>query len=241
MKKHIAAVLAVLFAALAIATPAFATSYGEQEMYRLYNRWSGEHFYTASASEKDILVGLGWNYEGIGWVAPQTSDTPVYRLYNPYTGDHHYTMSYQEYVECGRQGWSQEGIGWYSDDELRVPLYREFNPYEKVGTHNYTTSYSEHCNLVSIGWRDEGTAWYAVREGTPVTPSQPSQPDNPSNPGGGSTTPDSDVVYITSSGEGRTYHSTPSCESLARAKGVISISKQEAIARGYTPCKRCHH
>ncbi|MCR5582061.1 MAG: leucine-rich repeat protein, partial [Eggerthellaceae bacterium] len=65
-------------------------------MNRLYNPNSGEHFYTASAEERDGLVALGWQYEGSGWVAPETSDTPVYRLYNPNGGDHHYTMSAEE-------------------------------------------------------------------------------------------------------------------------------------------------
>ncbi|MCR5582577.1 MAG: hypothetical protein K6F70_03060, partial [Eggerthellaceae bacterium] len=52
-------------------------------MNRLYNPNGGEHFYTASDEERDGLVKLGWQYEGTGWVAPETSDTPVYRLYNP--------------------------------------------------------------------------------------------------------------------------------------------------------------
>lgn len=232
IRKHIAATFIALFAVITIATPAVAAGNGEQDMFRLYNSWSGEHFYTASEYEKDNLVALGWSYEGTGWVAPQSSSTPVYRLYNPYTGDHHYTMSFQEYQTCGLQGWSQEGIGWYSDDDKLVPLYREFNPYERVGTHNYTTSLGEHNNLVSIGWRDEGTAWYAVREGTPVTPSES---------GDGSTTPNSNVVYITSSGKGTVYHRISNCESLANAKGVKAISKQEAISRGLCPCKRCYH
>ena len=37
-----------------------------QEMYRLYNPNSGEHFYTADADEKGNLVRVGWRYEGIG-------------------------------------------------------------------------------------------------------------------------------------------------------------------------------
>ena len=62
-------------------------------MYRLYNPNSGEHFYTASAAERDMLVNAGWNYEGSGWTAPERSNTPVYRLYNANAGDHHYTTS----------------------------------------------------------------------------------------------------------------------------------------------------
>ncbi len=41
-------------------------------MYRLYNPNSGEHFYTASKGERNHLIRLGWNDEGIGWygIAP---------------------------------------------------------------------------------------------------------------------------------------------------------------------------
>lgn len=65
-------------------------------MYRLYNPNSGEHFYTKDAKEKNDLIDCGWNFEGNGWKAPSTSNTPVYRLYNPIAGEHHYTMDAAE-------------------------------------------------------------------------------------------------------------------------------------------------
>lgn len=43
------------------------TETSSKSMYRLYNPNSGEHFYTASASERDVLARVGWVYEGIGW------------------------------------------------------------------------------------------------------------------------------------------------------------------------------
>lgn len=60
-----------------------AADIGSIEMYRKYNPNSGEHFYTSQVNEKNNLVSLGWNYEGIGWYAPSTGD-PVYRLYNSF-------------------------------------------------------------------------------------------------------------------------------------------------------------
>ena len=48
-----------------------------QSMYRLYNPNSGEHFYTADASERNDLVRVGWVYESVGWTAPKSSKTPV--------------------------------------------------------------------------------------------------------------------------------------------------------------------
>ena len=115
-------------------------------MFRLYNPNSGEHFYTKDESEKAGLVKEGWNDEGIGWIAPVTSDTPVYRLYNANAGDHHYTMNKNERDGLIVAGWNDEGIGWYSDDAETVPLYREYNPNAVTGTHNYTTDKAEHYN-----------------------------------------------------------------------------------------------
>ena len=134
-----------------------------QAMHRVYNPNSGEHFYTASALEKDHLTSVGWRYEGIGWTAPEISDTPVYRLYNPNAGDHHYTTSAVEKNSLIKAGWRDEGIGWYSDDAQTVPLYRQYNPNARAGSHNYTTSKAENDFLVSKGWRPEGIGWYALQ------------------------------------------------------------------------------
>ena len=133
------------------------------EMFRLYNKWTGEHLYTSSTEEVAKLKLLGWKDEGIAWYAPATSSTPVYRLYNPYCSDHHYTTSKDEYDKCAERGWRKEGIAWYSADSKSTPLYRGFNPYEKVGTHHYTASSAEMSKMTEAGWRAEGVAWYGLR------------------------------------------------------------------------------
>lgn len=131
-------------------------------MYRLYNRWSGEHLFTADEDEYDSLGLIGWNQEGEAWVSPATSDTPVYRLYNSWSGDHFYTKDYGEYVDLGRIGWNQEGIAFYSAGEDGLPIYRLYNPYVEVGTHLFTTDADEYDQLQPIGWRGEGIAFYGV-------------------------------------------------------------------------------
>lgn len=165
-----ALVLVVVSAVLALCgTPRTATAAGAaaQTMHRLYNRYTGEHFYTASTKERDSLKSVGWTYEGTGWTAPKSSKTPVYRLYNPYVkgGDHHYTVSAKERDTLRTAGWRYEGVGWYSDDAKAVPLYRQYNPYAVTGTHNYTTSKKENDHLLSVGWKYEGIAWYGVKAG----------------------------------------------------------------------------
>ncbi len=135
-------------------------------MYRMFNPSSGEHFYTGSLEEKNQLVASGvWNYEGIAWIAPTSSNTPVYRLYNPASGAHHYTPSADERDQLvNNQGWNYEGIGWYSNDSQTTPMYRLYDPtgtgFAEVRAHHYTASTEERNQLLASGWIDEGIGWY---------------------------------------------------------------------------------
>ena len=133
-------------------------------MYRLYNPYTGEHFYTSDVDERVSLISVGWLPEGTGWNAPKSSGSPVYRLYNPCVagGDHHYTMDENEYNQLQKIGWRGEGISWYSDDSKEKPVYREYNPNATTGTHNYTTDSNEHETLINLGWRGEDIAWYGL-------------------------------------------------------------------------------
>lgn len=134
-----------------------------QDMYRMYNPNSGEHFYTADATERDHLVNVGWNYEGVGWTAPVTSDDPVYRLYNPNAGDHHYTLDASEKDYLSSIGWNYEGIGWYSASSAKgTPVFRQYNPNATAGSHNFTMDTSENTYLIEAGWSFETIAWYAL-------------------------------------------------------------------------------
>lgn len=186
------AALLVLVACLL--TPSMAHAAQAEQMYRLYNRYTGEHFYTADAGERDHLVFVDWTYEGIGWNAP-TSGDPVYRLYNSYVdgGDHHYTLSKTERDALVVAGWSYEGVGWYSaDKESGVPLYRQYNPYATTGTHNYTVDEAENDHLVSLGWRGEGIGWYGVKDASGKPGQSGDGPENPGPGNPGTDTPSTD-------------------------------------------------
>lgn len=167
MKKwliHLGLCVGLLF----IGTIAFATdSHAAQNMHRVYNPNSGEHFYTANVAEKNNLVKVGWRYEGIGWVAPDTGAN-VYRVYNPNSGDHHYTLNLAEKQNLVKLGWRDEGIGWKSGGS--VPLYRAYNPNARTGSHHFTTNLAERNNLVRVGWKNEGIAWYGIGGQSSGTP-----------------------------------------------------------------------
>ena len=136
-------------------------------MYRLYNRNSGEHFYTSDVEELNGLKTLGWEFEGIAWYAPSTSSTPVYRLYNPNAGDHHYTSDPGERDGLTALGWIYEKIGWYSNEGNGVPIYRQYNPNAATGSHNYTSDVTENNTLGTLGWNLEGIGWYGVSVNCP--------------------------------------------------------------------------
>lgn len=132
------------------------------DLYRLYNPYSGEHFYTESAVERDHLSSIGWNDEGVGWTVPTKRGTPVHRLYNPFAGDHHYTTSDAERDSLVSVGWNYEGTAWLSADFSRLSVWRAYNPNTQVGTHHYTLSEYEYNSLASIGWSGESVGFYAV-------------------------------------------------------------------------------
>lgn len=96
-------------------TSSSAYSVGRQNMYRLYNPNSGEHFYTASEGERDSVIAAGWSYEGIGWYSDPNQSVPLYRQYNPnmFANNHNYTTNKSENDYLVSIGWQAEGIGWY--------------------------------------------------------------------------------------------------------------------------------
>ena len=61
--------LACALAALA-ATPVVAGAAGSEQMWRLYNRWTGEHLFTADTNEYAELKGVGWTQGGQGLAGP---------------------------------------------------------------------------------------------------------------------------------------------------------------------------
>lgn len=127
-------------------------------MYRMYNPVDGEHFYTASANERAVLCGRGWNFEGIGWLAP-TGGAPVFRFFNHVEGGHLFTTdTHERDVLLTNHDWNYEGIAWYSDGAQGLPVYRQFSPV--TGAHNYTADLVEKNYLTTHGWNDEGIAWY---------------------------------------------------------------------------------
>ena len=132
-------------------------------LYRLYNPYTHEHFFTAETVENDNLVRLGWKSEGgVGYIYKHAEKGGVYRLYNPTTGEHHYTMNEDEVAQCVKAGWKNEGVKWFSAQNKDVTLnklYSMYNPYEKKFYHHYTADAKEIAQMVKAGWRKEEVKW----------------------------------------------------------------------------------
>ncbi len=135
-------------------------------VYRVYDWFSGEHFYTINYTEVELMTGnrdAAWELEGFGWMAPTWSESPVYRLCNPNNNDHHYTTSAAERDMLVANGWRYEDISWYSATDNVLPIYRQYNSNcTGAGSHNYTRDINEAQHLIGLGWRDENTAWYGA-------------------------------------------------------------------------------
>ena len=127
-------------------------------VYRLYNPNTGEHFYTASKYEYDVLSKNGWNGEKAVFTMTDYG-TAVYRLYNPNGGMHVYTTSAHERDVLKNAGWNDEGTAFYVPEEGKTKVYRLYNPGN--GDHLLTTNANERGFLLLAGWTDEKVAFTA--------------------------------------------------------------------------------
>ncbi|NMM95009.1 InlB B-repeat-containing protein [Bifidobacterium oedipodis] len=147
------------------------------KVYRLYNKWNGDHVYTTSQDESSALSKLGWKAEGVQFNVTTVkfgNAKAVYRLYNPYNGEHLLTADKTEAAGLAEAGWVFDKDGSLTDEDGN-PVYfyapqgattgvtRLFNPYETVGTHLYTTSSDEIAKNVKLGWIQENVLFNVVK------------------------------------------------------------------------------
>ena len=130
-------------------------------MYRMYNPNTGEHFYTGSLEERQVLEAAGWKYEGVGFTICANTGDPVFRMYNPNGGEHLYTMDEAEVNTLLAAGWKKEGIAFNSCPTKEVPQYRLFNPNATIGAYHFTASVEEKEVLLAAGWQDQGIGFYS--------------------------------------------------------------------------------
>lgn len=169
MKKFF--ILANFLAVLSVSLISGYCVKAEQTVYRLYNKYNGEHLYTTDQHEKDILFTQhGWGYEGEAWYAPNPGQgTPVYRLYNAGLQNHLYTTDSNEVrILTSKHGWTVDNHHqpvFYSGGSATI--YRVYNKGLR-GLHHWTTDLNEYNTLPSHGWKQEGVKLYGERIGTAI-------------------------------------------------------------------------
>ena len=138
--------------------------------YRLYDRNRGEHLYTYSSLERDMLVKAGWKEEPSNIkVLPVSASEgiAIYRVYNPnFGGTHMYTQNPAEVQFLLQNGWKEGKVVFRtaaSTTAGAVPVYRLKNPNSKNGEHQFTTSAAERTMLLNATWGDEGIAFYSFK------------------------------------------------------------------------------
>lgn len=173
-KKQIVTFAVLMATLVGAVTCAQSASAAEVDVYRLYNKVSHEHLYTASKHEYDTLPtkSRDWVREGVNFREYSTasaSTKAVNRVYNPKSGEHIYTQDSNEVkVLTGKHGWKSEGVAFHAPKTSSNPVYRVFNAGAGLGAHFVTGDTYEKNSLVSRGWKYEGIACYAIEN----TPSQ---------------------------------------------------------------------
>ncbi len=150
---------------------------GSMPIHRFWSPVLLSHFYTASESERQMLVNIYpdvWTYEGFAFRAlPENVDpnaAPVFRFWSPVLLSHFYTISEDErdmLIEVYPDVWTPEGIAFYafaerSQPEDAVPVYRFWSGV--LGGHFFTASEEERDKLLTQFpdvWTFEGIAWHA--------------------------------------------------------------------------------
>lgn len=143
-------------------------------LFRFFNRSTGAHFFTTSASERDHVIASmsppfsldGQAFSVASGFSPGLS--PVHRFYNTQTGVHFYTISDSEraHVVATMPQFNYEGVAYHASlvgGQGLAPVYRFFAP--RKGVHFYTADEAEKDNIIArLGdhYVFEGVGYYAL-------------------------------------------------------------------------------
>ena len=152
--------------------PFAATAALSQSVYRLYNRATGEHLFTTSQTELDLITGSptsAFVNEGAAYRSPFDGTQALYRFLNTSTGLHFYSANDAEknaLTSKPSSGYKFEGQAFtvYGVSTAPVgatPVYRFYD--QAKSQHFYSANASEVAIVQSTqpSWKFEGVAWYA--------------------------------------------------------------------------------
>ncbi len=139
--------------------------------YRLFNRVTHEHLYTADLNEYDVLGANGWLQEGQAYQMLTSTASyngspvvPLFRLYQSQSQQHLWTTDANEATVLGETpDYTYEGISGYvlpTQVSGTTPLYRLY--LASLQVHLWTTDQNEYTVLGAGGWVQEGIIGYVI-------------------------------------------------------------------------------
>ncbi|OAB57964.1 hypothetical protein AY600_07880 [Phormidium willei BDU 130791] len=132
--------------------------------FRLFDRTTGSHVFTASFPEVKQFLDQGWTLESTPFAVNPNDPSAqnVYRLDHPTETDFLLTMSEQERHQAIRLGYIDQGVVFTAHAEpsplASEPVYRFFSL--SATNHMYTTSEVEQQHLLALGYQFEEIAFY---------------------------------------------------------------------------------
>ena len=148
-------------------------------VYRFYDGKNGDHFYTASDTEKNnVIANLSniYSYEGIAFkteAGSANNEQAVYRFLDN-RGIHYYTASDSQKTSwMSAPGLTYEGIAFQGSllASNKQPIYRLYNTITKA--YIDTASVDEKNDILAkwpTTFTDDGTAYYIYGNANPATP-----------------------------------------------------------------------
>ncbi|MBQ9004099.1 MAG: S8 family serine peptidase, partial [Eggerthellaceae bacterium] len=126
------------------ATAKYTVSVKKLPVYELYNKKTGEWFYTTSAAKRTAKLKAGFTAKGTAWKAPSKSTVPVY-----------FKKSGTKMLYTTKK--TSQGVAFYSygNQSKAKPVYRYYNA--KTKTYRYSLK-----KLTSSAYKRKSTLFYAV-------------------------------------------------------------------------------
>ncbi|NFG25177.1 DUF4236 domain-containing protein [Clostridium botulinum] len=164
---------------------------------------------------------------------------------------------YYFYDDLGNKqtGWLQKDSKYYFLNSIGIMQTGWVNDHDKY-------YYCNESGTMQTGWIEDKGNWYylntdgtmakdIIKDGYTINSSgvatkEVVQVPKNNTQSNSSTTSNNSVqssnsvgstVYIASSGKGKKYHGNPNCSKM---NSTISLTKDDAESRGYTPCSKCH-
>ena len=144
------------------------------QIFRFFDANNGTHFYTASASERDMTISArsDLTYEGVGLnantLSADPSAAPVFRFFDTSSGSHFYTANADEKtgLQNSRPDLKFEGIAFYENASQQTndtAVYRFFDT--QNGTHFYTPNQNEFASVIATrgDMVNEGVAFFTQK------------------------------------------------------------------------------